>query len=87
MPAAVPTEIKNSVVQGSLCGLSRRLNALKHNVSEGSVDNFVKEWKLQNGPDGQYERLRALAVAISKTGLSVQDCAEGHRVAMIMKNI
>ena len=27
------------------------------------------------------------AVAISKTGLSVQDCAEGHRVAMIMKNI
>ena len=87
MPAAVPTEIKNSVVQSSLCGLSRRPNAIKHNVSEGSVDNFVNEWKLQHGPEGQYERLRALAVAISKTGLSVQDCAEGHRVAMIMKNI
>ncbi len=87
MPAAVPTEIKNSVVQYSLCGLSRRPNAIKHNVSEGSVDNFVKEWKFQHGPGGQYERLRALAVAISKTGLSVQDCAEGHRVAMIMKNI
>ncbi len=87
MPAAVPMDIKNSVVQYSLCGLSRRPNAIKHNVSEGSVDNFVKEWKLQHGPEGQYERLRALAVALSKTGLSVQDCAEGHRVAMIMKNI
>ena len=71
----------------SLCGLSRRPNAIKHNVSEGSVDNFVKEWKHQHGPEGSTERLRALAVAISKTGLSVQDCAEGHRVAMIMKNI
>ena len=39
------------------------------------------------GQRDRYERLRALAVAISKTGLSVQDCAEGHRVAMIMKNI
>jgi hypothetical protein len=87
MPAAVPMDIKNSVVQYSLCGLSRRPNAIKHNVSEGSVDNFVKEWKLQHGPEGQYERLRALAVALSKTGLSVQDCAEGHRVAVIMKNI
>jgi hypothetical protein len=87
MPAVIPTEIKNSVVQSSLCGLSRRPNAIKHNVSEGSVDNFVKEWRLHHGPEGQYERLRALAVAISKTGLSVQDCAEGHRVAMIMKNI
>src|ERR687892_2687492 len=87
MPAVIPTEIKNSVVQSSLCGLSRRPNAIKHNVSEGSVDNFVKEWRLHHGPERQYERLRALAVAISKTGLSVQDCAEGHRVAMIMKNI
>jgi hypothetical protein len=87
MPAAVPREIKNSVVLSSLCGLSRRPNAIKHNVSEGSVDNFVKEWSLQHGPEGQYERLRALAVAISKTGFSVQDCAEGHRVAIIMENI
>jgi len=87
MPASIPTEIKESVVQNWFCGLSRRPNAIKHNVSEGSVDNFVKDWKYQRGPDGEYERLRALAVATSKSGLSVQDCAQGHRIVMIMKNI
>jgi hypothetical protein len=87
MPASIPTEIQDSVVQSWFCGLSRRPNAVKHNVSEGSVDNFVKDWKYRHGPDGEYERLRALAVATSKSGLSVQDCAQGHRIVMIMKNI
>ena len=45
MPASIPTEIKESVVQSWFCGLSRRPNAIKHNVSEGSVDNFVKDWQ------------------------------------------
>lgn len=87
MPAVIPTEIKDSAVQGWLAGLSRRPNAMKHQVSEGSVDNFVKGWKLQHGPDGEYERLRALGIAISKSGLSIQQCADGHRVAMNMKNL
>jgi hypothetical protein len=86
MPAVIPTEIKNSVVQDWFAGLSRRPNALKHNVSEGSVDNFVKGWKLQHGPEGESERLRALGVAISKRGVSIQQCADGHRVATIMRN-
>ena len=87
MPARIPTEIKDSVVQSWLCGLTRRPNAVKHGVSEGSVDNFVNGWMVQRGPDGEYERVRALAIAFSKTGLSVQQCADGHRVAMIMKNM
>src|SRR5918994_1070407 len=87
MPARIPTEIKDSVVQSWLCGLTRRPNAKKHGVSEGSVDNCVNGWTVQHGPDGEYDRVRALAVAISKTGLSIQECAEGHRVAMIMKNM
>src|SRR5919106_4578880 len=87
MPARIPTEIKDSVVQSWLCGLTRRPNASKHGVSEGSLDNCVNGWMLQRGPDGEYDRVRALAVAISKTGLSIQECAEGHRVAMIMKNM
>ena len=87
MPAVIPREIKDSVVQGWLAGLSRRPNAMKNSVSEGSVDNFVKGWTLQHGADGEYERLRALGVAISKSGLSIQQCADGHRVAMIMRNL
>jgi hypothetical protein len=87
MPASIPAETRESVVQSWLCGLSRRPNARRHNVSEGSVDNFVMGWKHLRGPDGEYERLRALAVAISKSGLSVQDCAQGHRIILIMKNI
>ena len=39
------------------------------------------------GQRGSTNASEPSAVAISKTGLSVQDCAEGHRVAMIMKNI
>ena len=42
---------------------------------------------LQRGADGEYERVRALGVAISKSGISIQECAQGHRVAMIMKNL
>ena len=87
MPARIPTEIKDSVVQSWLCGLTRRPNARKHGVSEGSVDNCVNGWMVQRGPDGEYDRVRALAIAFSKTGLSVQQCADGHRVAMIMKNM
>ena len=87
MPASIPTEIKDSVVQSWLCGLTRRPNAIKHGVGEGSVDNFVNGWMIQRGPDGEYDRVRALAIAFSKTGLSVQQCADGHRVAMIMRNM
>jgi len=42
MPAVIPREIKDSVVQGWLAGLARRPNAMKHGVSEGSLDNFVE---------------------------------------------
>ena len=44
MPAVVPRNIKDSVIEGWLCGLSRRQNAIRNRVAEGSVDNFVKEW-------------------------------------------
>jgi len=42
MPAVIPREIKDSVVQGWLAGLARRPNAMKHGVSKGSLDNFVE---------------------------------------------
>jgi hypothetical protein len=87
MPAVIPRETKDSVVQSWLCALSRRPNAIKHRVSEGSVDNYIKEWKHKNGPEEELDRLRALAVSISKTGLSIQQCADGHRVATMMRNM
>ena len=71
MPARIPTELKDSVVQSRLCGLTLRPNTKRHGVSEGSVDNFVNEWMIKRGPDGEYDRVRALAIAMLKTGLSI----------------
>jgi hypothetical protein len=40
MPAIIPKEIKDNVAQDWFAGISRRQNAIKHKVGEGSVDNL-----------------------------------------------
>ena len=86
MPARVPQIIKEEVFQSWLGGSFRRQTAAKCGVSEGSVSNILAEKKLEFGSD-QLNSLRDLSIAMSRSGLSVQQCADGHRVAMTMRNM
>lgn len=86
MPARIPQTIRDNVFQSWLAGASFRAIAIKQRISEGSVDNIVCEKKKEHGSD-QINIYRELGVAMSKSGLSVQECADGHRVAMFLRNL
>jgi hypothetical protein len=86
MPLIIPEIIKDAVLQDWLSGSTRNAIATKNNVSEGSVSNIVaeKKKKLQYDSD-KLEALRDLSIAISRSGLSIQDCTAGHRIAMLLR--
>lgn len=86
MPTVIPQIVKDEVFQSWLSGSFRRQNATKHGVSEGTVSNVVTERKLQHGSD-KLDLARALSIAMSRSGLSIGECAVGHRVAMIMRHM
>ena len=88
MPATIPQAVKDAVFQIWQSGLFRKAIAAKHHVSEGTVSNIIaeKKKKLQYGSD-QLESLRDLSVAMNISGLSTQECVDGHRVAMLMRKM
>jgi hypothetical protein len=88
MPATVPQVVKDAVFQTWLSGLFRKAIATKHHVSESTVSNIIaeKKEKLQQGLD-QLELVRDLSVAMKRSGLSIQECADGHRVTMLMRKM
>jgi hypothetical protein len=83
MPLIIPEIIKDAVLQDWLSGSTRKAIATKHDVSEGSVSNIVAEKKKYDSD--KLEALRDLSIAISRSGLSIQDCTVGHRVAMLLR--
>jgi hypothetical protein len=86
MPLIIPEVIKNTVFQDWLSGSSRKTIATKHHVSEGSVSNIVAEQKKKFQYDSdKLEELRDLSIALSRSGISIQDCTDGHRVAMLLR--
>lgn len=86
MPARIPQVIKNSVINDWLLGEPTRTIAINNGISEGSVVNIVNDYKKMIGP-ALAELLRSLAVAMSKTGITADQCAQTHRLIMIMKRI
>lgn len=86
MPARVAEIIREGVIQSWLGGSSFREIAIKHDISEGSVCNIIAEKKNQHGSD-QLDFYRDLGVAMYKSGLTVHQGADGHRTAMILRNL
>lgn len=88
MPATIPEIVNDEVFQSWLSGLFRKAIATKHHESEGTVSNIIaeKKMKYQYGSE-QLESLRDLSVAMNMSGISIQECADGHRVAMLMRKM
>lgn len=86
MPLKIPEVVKNEIILSLFSGSFRKEIATKHHVSEGLVSNIMAEWKSKYGSE-QLDTLRTLSIAMRRSGLSVQQCADGHRVAMLMRRL
>src|SRR5919106_986079 len=86
MPAKIPTSVREEVFQSWLGGLFRYQIAMKHGVSEATVSNVVAEYRLRYGSE-LIDQLRALSLAMSRSGLSFSECAKGHRIEMLLRNM
>ena len=86
MPAKIPDITRSGVIDSWLSGDYRRETAIKYGISEGAVSSIVKEYTNQQGPQ-RAELLRALAITLSNTGITAEQCARGHRIIMIMKRM
>jgi hypothetical protein len=86
MPAKIPTSVREEVFQSYLGGLFRHQIAIKHGVSEATVSNVVAEYRLRYGSE-LIDQLRALSLAMSRSGLSFSECAKGHRIEMVLRNM
>lgn len=58
--------------------------AKETSLSKGSVYNVVKHWKDSLGNAG-IEEIREFAIIVNKAGMTIQECAQGFRIAQILK--
>jgi Mor family transcriptional regulator len=58
--------------------------AKETSLSKGSVYNVVKHWKDSLGNAG-IEEIREFAIIVNKEGMTIQECAQGFRIAQILK--
>lgn len=86
MPARIPDAARDGAIDSWLCGDPRRVTALKNGISEAAVSNIVREFMSLIGPE-RANQYRALALTMLKAGLTVHQCAQGHRLIMIMRRM
>lgn len=86
MPARIPETIRDDAFQSWLAGDSFRTISVKHRIGEGSVDNIISEKKHLHSSE-QLTLYRDFGIAMSKSHLTIQQCASGHRIAMILRNM
>lgn len=60
--------------------------AKETSLSNGSVCNVVKHWKGSPGNAG-IEEIREFAIIVNKSGMTIQECAQGFRIAQILKEL
>ena len=80
----VTSPLKTVVIQKYLDGLS--LNEIVNEVyiSKGSVFNVIQEWKASMLRT-DIEEVRAFASEVRRSGMTIQQCGEGFRTAVILK--
>ncbi len=81
---ALPT--KALVIQGYLNGKTRDSISKEIGISAGGVSNTIKEWKREIRIP-EIEALRDFTITVKKSGLSIQQCAQGYRMAQLMKGL
>jgi hypothetical protein len=60
--------------------------AKETSLSKGSVYNVVKHWKDSLWNPG-IEEIREFSIIVKKSGMTIQECAQGFRIAQILKEL
>jgi predicted nucleic acid-binding Zn-ribbon protein len=74
------------VVQDYLGGKPRNQIAKDRNTSTGNVSNIVDSWKKRVGIPN-VDELREFVVLVRKSGMSIEECVQGFRIAQTMTRI
>jgi hypothetical protein len=80
------TSIKSLAIQGYLSGKSRDQIAKETGASTGKVSYIINDWKKRIGIS-DIDEVRAFAITVKKSGLSIQQCAQGYRMSQLIKNL
>lgn len=82
----VKSYINDSVIQEYLNGEILDQIVKETGVSKGTVYNLVKHWKDNLGSTG-VEEMREFTRIVNKSGMTIQECAQGFRIAQILKEL
>ena len=74
------------VIQKYLNGKTLDQIAKETSLSKGTVYNLVKRWKVNFGSTG-FEEIREFASIVRKSGMTIQECAQGFRITQILKEL
>jgi hypothetical protein len=74
-----------SVIAGYLNGNSYETISIDNQISKGTVFNIIKRWKEQF-TISDIESLREFSVLVHKSGLTIEQCAQGFRFIKILAN-
>ena len=78
--------LESQVVSDYLKAKPRNKIAVDNRTSAGNVSNILKDWKKRIGIPN-VEELREFVVAVKKSGITIEQCAQGFRTAQAMKNL
>jgi hypothetical protein len=82
----ISENMQQTVIRLWLDGKSRNNIARTCGVGEGTVSNIISDLKLKLGK-GDAEALRELGSNLKRTGLDAAQCAQGHRIFMILRKM
>jgi hypothetical protein len=82
----IPENMQQTVIRLWLDGKSRNYIARTCGVGEGTVSNIISDLKLKLG-NGDAEALRELGSNLKRTGIDAAQCAQGHRIFMILRKM
>jgi hypothetical protein len=82
----ISENMQQTVIRLWLDGKSRNYIARTCGIGEGTVSNIISDLKLKLG-NGDAEALRELGSNLKRTGLDAAQCAQGHRIFMILRKL
>lgn len=86
MGKRISDTLRSEVKQRWIKGESRNKIAAICGISQGAVSGIIDEWKRSVGVT-LAEQQRDLFTAMNRQGISVVECAQGFRIAKILKNM
>jgi len=82
----ISDDIRRKIIRLRLEGKSRKDVALICDVSEGTVSNVIADWKQKLG-EVDADALRELGSNLKRSGIDAAQCAQGHRISMILRKM